>query len=72
MYTMPHIVDSNKSEHGRRMIYASFACFVALGLEDGHVSIFWLAPRVGDWKGVPAFLSIAFVVIDLIQRGSFQ
>ena len=34
-------VDSEKLEHGCRMIYAGFACFFDLALEDGHDPTFW-------------------------------
>ena len=37
-------VDSRKLEHGCRMTYAVFASFFGLGLEDGHVPIFWHPP----------------------------
>ena len=34
--------DFKKLEHGCRMIYAGVPSSFALGLEDGHVSTFWL------------------------------
>ena len=33
-------VDSKKLEHGCKMIYAGFASFFGLALEDGHVPTF--------------------------------
>ena len=36
------VVDCNKLEHARRMIYAGLPSFFGLGLEDGHISTFWL------------------------------
>ena len=37
-------VGSKKLQHGGRMFDACFPCFFGLGLEDGHVPIFWLLP----------------------------
>ena len=50
MYTYIHIyiyrererVDSEKLEHGCRMIHADFGSYCTVGLEDGHVPTFWL------------------------------
>ena len=35
-------VDSNKLEHGCRLIYAGIPSLFGLGLQDGHVPTFWL------------------------------
>ena len=35
-------VDSKSLEHGCRMVYGFFSSFYALGLERGHVPVFWL------------------------------
>ena len=37
-------IDSRKLEHGCRMIYAGVPLVFGVGLEDGHVSNFWLLP----------------------------
>ena len=41
-YGVGNTVDSQKLEHGCRMIYAGVPSFFGLGLEDGHVPTFWL------------------------------
>ena len=42
VHSRPATANSERFDHGRRMIYASFPSFFGLGLEDGQVPTFWL------------------------------
>ena len=42
-----HTADSNRLEHGCRMICVDIACFFALELEDGHVP---MASTAHTWR----------------------
>ena len=60
-------VDSEKLEHGWRMIYAGFPFFV-LGSQDGHIPTFWLLLQ-GDAHPAPDRDS-GFSAIGLATTGT--